>query len=94
MLSTSNPIKAGSSGEYYREMARGEYYTGNGQAPGQWFGPGAKALGLVGKVEEVVLANLLEGRSPDGAWNLVQNAGSSKRQQGWDETFSAPKPVR
>ena len=93
MLSTSNPIKAGSSGEYYREMARGEYYTGNGQAPGQWFGPGAKALGLVGKVEEVVLANLLEGRSPDGVRNLVQNAGSPKRQQGWDETFSAPKSV-
>ena len=93
MLSTSNPIKAGSSRDYYREMERGEYYTGNGQSPGQWFGPGAKALGLAGKVTSDVLSNLFEGRSPDGERNLVQNAGHPNRQMGWDHTFSAPKPM-
>ena len=93
MLSISNPITAGGAAEYYLDMARGDYYTGNGQAPGQWFGAGAKALGLAGKVQPEVLANLLAGRSPDGTRNLVQNAGSEHRQQGWDQTFSAPKGV-
>jgi len=93
MLSISDPIRGGGSLNYYLEMALGEYYTGNGQESGRWFGAGARALGLSGPVDQAVFANLLKGRSPDGVKPLVQNAGHERRQCGWDHTFSAPKDV-
>jgi len=42
-----------SAGYYTSSVAKGrdDYYTGRGEAPGEWFGAGAWALGLEGEVD-------------------------------------------
>ncbi len=81
----------GGQDEYYSNLAREDYYTSGGEPPGQWFGRGAKELGLTGKVNAEAFSEIfggyLEGRA------LTQNAGSDRRCSGWDLTFSAPKSV-
>ena len=93
MLSISMPIRTVQAAEYYLELAREDYYTQGGEPPGKWLGEGAKALALNGRVQDDVLRNLLAGFSPNGKSELVQNAGSAKRQGAWDLTFSVPKSV-
>ena len=95
MLSISLPMRGGGSGDYYLKLAQQEYYTKSVGRPGEWFGKGAEALGLQGKVQADQFKNLLEGRSPDGSKSLVQIQKWEKRerQSGWDMTFSAPKSV-
>ena len=83
---------AAGQGRYYLELAREDYYLEGGEPPGLWWGKGAEALGLSGKVERRQLERLLLGEAPDGR-PLVQNAGNRRRQPGWDLTFSAPKTV-
>lgn len=78
---------------YYLSLALEDYYLQGGEAPGVWLGTGASILGLAGRVENDQLSNLFRGYSPNGAQPLVQNAGHSDRQSGWDHTFSVPKTV-
>ena len=51
-----------SAGYYTSSVARGrdDYYTGKGEAAGEWFGAGAQALGLAGEVD----ANQPQGLRP------------------------------
>lgn len=86
MLSISLPMRGASAAKYYVD-----YYTN--KMEGQWFGSGARAIGLDGKVTPEHFGRLLEGFSLDGQTALVQNAGYANRQCGWDLTFSAPKSV-
>lgn len=82
--------------EYHLRLAREDYYTkGGGEPKGKWIGSVAGHFGLEGKpVRNRQLRQLLDGYSPkNAAQKLVQNAGSKKRQKGWDLTFSAPKEV-
>ncbi len=78
---------------YYLSIAQEDYYTKGLEPPGTWFGPGAERLGLRGEVAQDQFRPLLAGFSPDGHGPLVQNAGHTNRQCGWDLTFSAPKSV-
>ena len=53
--------------EYYLgTVANGveDYYTGAGEAPGQWCGTSAARLGLVGEVEADALHRVLEHARP------------------------------
>ena len=60
----------------------------------KWFGNGAKALGLEGKVEGEPFKNLLHGQSPDGSKTLSgKKINLKKHRAGFDLTFSAPKSV-
>lgn len=93
MLSISSPMKGVGHASYYLDLAQEDYYTSWGNEAGRWFGRGAEALGLTGKVDSVPYKHLLYGHSPDGKTNLVQNAGDPDRQCAWDLTFSAPKPA-
>jgi len=93
LLSISNPMNGAGKGNYYLKLAREDYYLSGGEPPGMWHGSGATALGISGKVAPQKLRNLLSGFSPNGKQSLVQNAGSDRRQSGWDCTFSAPKSV-
>ncbi|MEQ9617185.1 MAG: MobF family relaxase [Phycisphaerales bacterium] len=78
---------------YYLQLAHEDYYLEGGEPPGTWFGHGARTLGLFeGTVSGEVLRGLFDGFGPNGK-PLVQNAGRSNRQPGWDLTFSAPKSV-
>ena len=79
--------------QYYTNLSREDYYTEGGEPPGEFFGNGAKHLGLKGVVDKETLANLMRGFAPDGATRLVRNAGSETRRAGMDLTFNAPKSV-
>ena len=70
-----------------------DYYVEGLDNQGRWQGQGATKLGLHGRVDRIAFYNVLEGRSPDGKHNLVQNAGHEHRQCYWDLVFSPPKSV-
>lgn len=82
------------SERYYTELAREDYYLNGGEPPGKWWGQGAEALGLSGKVSRDQLSRVMDGFHPGGeSEKLVQNAGSLERNVGLDLTFSADKSV-
>jgi len=94
MLSMS-AMSAGQAG-YYLGLATEDYYLKGGEPPGQWYGQGADALGLVGTVEDQQLYNLFGGYSPGGDKLLIQlqrHEDKAAHRPGWDLTFSAPKSV-
>ncbi|GMU82453.1 MAG: hypothetical protein AMXMBFR47_23240 [Planctomycetota bacterium] len=75
---------------YYSGMGREDYYVAGGEPPGTWHGEASEALGLRGIVTASALEALFAGFGTNGK-PLVQNAGKSDHQVGWDLTFSAPK---
>lgn len=86
------------SGGAYQTYLRSEYYLGD-ETPAEWFGNGARTVGLHGEVTERELAAWMKGFTLDGK-KLVATAGKEPdpetgkggHQCGWDLTFSAPKP--
>jgi Ti-type conjugative transfer relaxase TraA len=67
---------------YVDAVARGheDYYTGDGEAQGEWYGSGAASKGLTGSVEEDEFLALLR-------------PANHRTTLGFDLTFSAPKSV-
>ena len=51
---------------YEQQVAQGrdDYYSGRGEAPGEWAGAGAGELGLEGRVSAGEFNALIEGRDP------------------------------
>jgi conjugative relaxase-like TrwC/TraI family protein len=93
MLSIGKLGVAGGADYYLDKVANSvdDYYLGRGEAPGQWIGQAATALGLTGEVDAEELRNLLAGKSAGGeALGLQVQPG---RRPGYDLTFSAPKGV-
>ncbi len=81
------------AGRYYVEQVakgREDYYEG--EAPGQWAGSGAAALGLVGEVDEQGLSRLLGAEDP-GTGEQLRRPLASGAVAGFDLTFRAPKSV-
>ena len=73
-----------------------DYYTGAGEAAGQWVGAGAELLGLDGEVDPDDLRAVLAGIAP-GTGGLTPNGETPRshvrRVPGFDLTFKAPKSV-
>jgi conjugative relaxase-like TrwC/TraI family protein len=93
VLSIGKLTDAGSAAYYEQSVATGreDYYSGRGEATGEWVGTGADALGLAGEVPASALERLLsEGVHPATGEPLRATAGSVV---GFDLTFSAPKSV-
>ena len=65
MLSVAK-LTPGQEAYYERSVAAGldDYYAGRGEAPGEWAGSGAAALGLEEEVGEGELGSLIRGRHP------------------------------
>lgn len=84
----------GQENYYLATVAQGieDYYTGSGEAPGEWTGTGAARLGLSGEVDAEDLRKLLGGVDPLTDTKLGGHTRSD-RVPGWDLTFSAPKSV-
>lgn len=85
-----NDTKTGAA--VFAYMTATEYYLNqNGQSlsASQWFGGGAKALGLTGDVRIEDMEKLGQGIAPDGS-NLRQNSGDATRL-GWDLTYIPDK---
>src|SRR5262245_32793857 len=90
-------LAAGQASYYERQVARGrdDYYSGRGEAPGEWVGRGAAALKLAGQVDAGAFNALMAGIDPSDAElkrQLRDSSGESK-VVGFDLTFSAPKSV-
>ncbi len=82
---------------YLDKVAEGaeDYYSGEGEAAGEWLGDAAGRLGLEGEVGEDQLVAMLTGRNPvDGEPLLsMQGVRGDGPVPGFDLTFSAPKSV-
>lgn len=88
MITLASVGSASSAAEY---LCQDNYYTADQtQDASAWFGKGADALGLTGKVEEAAFAAVLEGRLPDGS---VIAGKDGVHRPGVDLTFSASKSV-
>lgn len=83
MLSVASVRSAGGAASYF---AADNYYTRE-QGQGEWFGKGAEALGLSGRIDPKTFEALLQGRLPDGS--RVGREGIHRA--GIDLTFSMPK---
>jgi conjugative relaxase-like TrwC/TraI family protein len=80
---------------YLEKVAEGaeDYYSGEGEAPGQWLGDGAEDLGLSGQVEPDQLVAMLTSRDPATGEPLGLRHVDGGPVPGFDLTFSAPKSV-
>lgn len=83
MLSVATVRSAGGAASYF---AADNYYTRE-QGQGEWFGKGAEALGLTGKVDPKTFEALLQGRLPEGS----RVGREDIHRAGIDLTFSMPK---
>ena len=90
--------KLGKGQEHYylEKVAEGaeDYYSGDGEEPGQWLGDAARELGLSGEIEPDQLVAMLTGMNPAmGAPLDLRAVAGSGAVPGFDLTFSAPKSV-
>jgi conjugative relaxase-like TrwC/TraI family protein len=90
--------KLGSGQEMYylEKVAEGveDYYSGEGEEPGQWLGDAAAELGLCGEVEPDQLIAMLTGNDPASGEPLGLRAVAGRGPvPGFDLTFSVPKSV-
>jgi Ti-type conjugative transfer relaxase TraA len=79
---------------YYTDaVARGQedYYAGSGEAPGEWYGSGAAAVGLSGQVDGDEFSSLFRGVAPSG--QRLRREPDERSVIGFDLTFGAPKSV-
>ena len=97
MVATIGRITAGSGYEYLTgAVATGthDYYAGNGEAPGRWFGAGTTRLGLSGEVQPGQMAALF-GQFLDPRTVDVQNVnGHMAVQPAVDDAGRPIRPVR
>ena len=85
--------KLGSGQEtyYLEKVAEGaeDYYSGEGEAEGQWIGSAAAEFALDGKVEPDQLVAMLTGRNPVTGEPLgLKSAPGREPVPGFDLTFS------
>ncbi|MGE4339977.1 MAG: MobF family relaxase [Pigmentiphaga sp.] len=83
----------GTSGNIARYYAVGDYYTKGGGEPSQWGGRLAPELGLEGKVDPHVFAELLAGRVAGQQLGRHRGDGEIQHHSGWDFAVNAPKSV-
>jgi conjugative relaxase-like TrwC/TraI family protein len=79
---------------YEQQVAQGrdDYYSGRGEAPGEWAGAGAQALGLEGRVSAGQFNALIAGSDPRYPAVRLRD-GPEPKVAALDLTFSAPKSV-
>ena len=93
MLSIANISSSGAASSYYE---LDDYYAKDSEEHkelSQWFGAGAKELGLKGTVDSGVFKALLDGILPNRIELGRINNGERHHAPGIDMTFSAPKSV-
>jgi conjugative relaxase-like TrwC/TraI family protein len=89
--------------EYFEEhLCVGDYYDEGQRVTGEWFGHGAKRLGLAGKVSADDFLRLCENQHPTSGETLTQRLNTTRTEGGeiaanrrifFDFTFSPPKSV-
>jgi conjugative relaxase-like TrwC/TraI family protein len=83
---------------YYEKLVahgRDDYYSGKGEAPGEWMGAAAAGLGLEGTVEAERFNAMIAGLDPSDP-DLERLLGGERKEStvaAYDLTFSAPKSL-
>ena len=94
MLSTQVVKNVAQATHYF--LGQDNYYTENNtlaQEHSQWWGEGAKVMGLSGTVDPATFTRLLQGHLPNGERLGKKVDGEILHRPGFDLTFSAPKSV-
>ncbi|MGA2164635.1 MAG: MobF family relaxase [Solirubrobacteraceae bacterium] len=88
-------IALGQHRYYEQQVAQGQddYYTGRGEAPGEWVGVGAQALGLQGRVGAGQFGALIAGHDPRDPATRLRSSAHDPKVAAYDLTFSAPKTL-
>ena len=88
-------IALGQHRYYEQQVAQGQddYYTGRGEAPGEWVGAGAQALGLQGRVGTGQFGALIAGQDPRDPAARLRSSAHDPKVAAYDLTFSAPKTL-
>jgi conjugative relaxase-like TrwC/TraI family protein len=88
-------IALGQHRYYEQQVAQGQddYYTGRGEAPGEWVGVGAQALGLQGRVGKGRFGALIAGHDPRDRAARLRSSARDPKVAAYDLTFSAPKTL-
>ena len=76
-MALAKNISAGQADRYYD---KDDYYTKDAAAPSQWYGKGARALGLNGLVRPEDFKALVRGELPDGTTRVNAFMDSSLRE--------------
>ncbi len=88
-------IALGQHRYYEQQVAQGQddYYTGRGEAPGEWAGAGTQALGLTGRVGAGQFGALIAGHDPRDPAARLRSSAHDPKVAAYDLTFSAPKTL-
>jgi conjugative relaxase-like TrwC/TraI family protein len=88
-------IALGQHRYYEQQVAQGhdDYYSGRGEAPGEWMGGGARPLGLSGRVTSEQFSSLIAGLDPRDPDVRLRSSDRDPKIAALDLTFSAPKSV-
>ncbi len=88
-------IALGQHRYYEQQVAQGgdDYYSGRGEAPGEWIGAGAEALGLSDRVTTGQFNALIAGLDPRDPGVRLRSSSWDPKIAAFDLTFSAPKSV-
>jgi conjugative relaxase-like TrwC/TraI family protein len=81
---------------YYEQQVAGggdDYYSGRGEAPGEWVGSGAEELGLSGRVSGEQFGALIAGLNPQDPGVRLRASTHDPKVAAFDLTFSAPKSL-
>jgi conjugative relaxase-like TrwC/TraI family protein len=88
-------IALGQHRYYERQVAQGrdDYYSGRGEAAGEWVGAGSDALGLSGRTPSQRFSALIAGQDPRDPGERLRSSERDPKVAALDLTFSAPKSV-
>ena len=88
-------IALGQHRYYERQVAGGgdDYYSGRGEARGEWVGVGVQALGLSGRVSAEQFGALIAGLDPRDPGVRLRASERDPKVAALDLTFSAPKSL-
>src|SRR5207244_1540083 len=88
-------IALGQHRYYEQQVAQGadDYYSGRGEAPGEWVGAGSDALGLSGRTSSHQFSALIAGHDPRDPGKRLRSSDRDPKVAALDLTFSAPKSI-
>lgn len=86
MVSITN-VSSGQASTYYQQD---NYYA---KQTGEWQGKGAEELGLTGEVQKEDFESLINGKAPDGSFQIQNGGEGQNHRAGVDITFSGGKTI-
>lgn len=94
MLTAKAQYSLSNAEKYFREhLSAGDYYAEGKHVPGEWFGDGARRLGLRSKVGMGDFVKLCRNIAPGTDERLTQRMKRNNRRVFYDFTLSPPKSV-